>query len=168
MSRIGKKPITIPKGVTVKVLDNAVEVKGPKGQLRQIHPAGISFELSDGHLVAKLAAEDSQLKGKVGSGYSDRVEPVSERYSTHWVVMARNEEDFGELGKRVPRIASMAWNDLWMGEHNEWKDMKPAPAINVWTDDYSNLFQVFDWRKGLPKEKPVETVKPETPAPGSS
>ena len=36
MSRIGKKPITIPKGVTVKVLDNAVEVKGPKGQLRQI------------------------------------------------------------------------------------------------------------------------------------
>ena len=32
MSRIGKKPITIPKGVTVKVLDGAVEVQGPKGQ----------------------------------------------------------------------------------------------------------------------------------------
>ena len=31
MSRIGKKPITIPKGVTVKVLDGAVEVQGPKG-----------------------------------------------------------------------------------------------------------------------------------------
>ena len=61
MSRIGKKPITIPKGVTVKVLDNAVEVKGPKGQLKQAHPAGINFELTDGHLVATRAGEDPQL-----------------------------------------------------------------------------------------------------------
>jgi large subunit ribosomal protein L6 len=53
MSRIGKKPITLPKGVTVKVLDGAVEVQGPKGKLTQRHPGGISFEMSDGHLVAK-------------------------------------------------------------------------------------------------------------------
>jgi large subunit ribosomal protein L6 len=53
MSRIGKKPITIPKGVTVKVLDGAVEVQGPKGKLTQRHPGGINFEMSDGHLVAK-------------------------------------------------------------------------------------------------------------------
>ena len=58
MSRIGKKPITIPKGVTVKVLDGAVEVQGPKGKLRQALPAGINFELADGHLVAKRAATD--------------------------------------------------------------------------------------------------------------
>jgi large subunit ribosomal protein L6 len=61
MSRIGKKPITIPKGVTVKVIDGAVEVHGPKGTLRQAHPAGINFELADGHLVAKIAAEDPAL-----------------------------------------------------------------------------------------------------------
>ncbi|HEY7286606.1 MAG TPA: 50S ribosomal protein L6 [Vicinamibacterales bacterium] len=53
MSRIGKKPITIPKGVTVKVVDGAVEVQGPKGKLRQAHPAGINFAVADGHLVAK-------------------------------------------------------------------------------------------------------------------
>ena len=35
MSRIGKKPIPLPKGVTVKVADGAVEVKGPKGKLRR-------------------------------------------------------------------------------------------------------------------------------------
>ena len=62
MSRIGKKPITIPKGVTVKVVDGAIEVQGPKGKLRQAHPAGINFELSDGHLVAKTASEEPQLK----------------------------------------------------------------------------------------------------------
>ncbi len=61
MSRIGKKPIAIPKGVTVKVVDRAVEVKGPKGQMRQAFPAGIDFELADGHLVAKTATEDPQL-----------------------------------------------------------------------------------------------------------
>jgi large subunit ribosomal protein L6 len=61
MSRIGKKPIAIPKGVTVKVLDAAVEVQGPKGKLRQAHPPGINFELADGHLVAKRASEDPDL-----------------------------------------------------------------------------------------------------------
>ncbi len=38
MSRIGKKPITVPKGVTAKVVDGAVELQGPKGKLRQAHP----------------------------------------------------------------------------------------------------------------------------------
>jgi large subunit ribosomal protein L6 len=61
MSRIGKKPITIPKGVTVKVLDDAVEVQGPKGKLKQPFPQGISFELADGSLVAKRAGEASEL-----------------------------------------------------------------------------------------------------------
>src|SRR5262247_2790634 len=62
MSRIGKKPIAIPKGVTIKVVDGAIEVQGPKGKLRQAHPAGINFELADGHLLAKTASEDPQLR----------------------------------------------------------------------------------------------------------
>ena len=61
MSRIGKKIITIPKGVTVKVVDGAVEVQGPKGKLRQAHPAGISFALSDGTLIAKTIGDDPDL-----------------------------------------------------------------------------------------------------------
>ena len=61
MSRIGKKPITIPKGVTVKVLDGAVEVQGPKGKLRQAFPPGIGFELADGHLHARRGTDDPQL-----------------------------------------------------------------------------------------------------------
>src|SRR5439155_23936710 len=61
MSRIGKKPITIPMGVTVKVVDGAVEVQGPKGKLRQAFPSGINFELSDGHLVAKQNTPNPEL-----------------------------------------------------------------------------------------------------------
>ncbi len=61
MSRIGKKPIAIPKGVTVKVHDGAVEVQGPKGKLKQAVPNRIKFEVADGQLLAKLATEDPEL-----------------------------------------------------------------------------------------------------------
>jgi large subunit ribosomal protein L6 len=67
MSRIGKKPIPIPKGVTVKVSPDAVEVQGPKGKLRQPLPPGIVFaqDNSEGGvatLVAKPEREDKELK----------------------------------------------------------------------------------------------------------
>src|SRR5690349_23431562 len=62
MSRIGKKPIPIPKGVTVKVAPDAIEVKGPKGQLRQPLPPGIVFSQDNGTLVAALAREDGELR----------------------------------------------------------------------------------------------------------
>ena len=52
MSRIGKKPIPIPKGVTVKIAPDAVEVQGPKGKLRQALPPGIVFTQEDGTIVA--------------------------------------------------------------------------------------------------------------------
>jgi large subunit ribosomal protein L6 len=42
-------------------MDGAVEVKGPKGQLRQAHPSGINFALTDGRLVATRATEDPGL-----------------------------------------------------------------------------------------------------------
>ena len=61
MSRIGKKPITIPKGVTVKVVGDAVEVQGPKGKMRQGFPSGINFEMADGTLVAKRSTDDPAL-----------------------------------------------------------------------------------------------------------
>lgn len=61
MSRIGKKPIAIPKGVTVKVDASAVEVKGPKGQLRQPLPPGVTAVVEDGQLLTRRVEEDRQL-----------------------------------------------------------------------------------------------------------
>ena len=62
MSRIGKKPIPLPKGVTVKIAGDAVEVQGPKGRLRQIVPPGIVFAQDNGTLVASLEREDGELR----------------------------------------------------------------------------------------------------------
>jgi large subunit ribosomal protein L6 len=59
MSRIGKKPIPIPKGVTVKVEGNMVLVQGPKGKLDTALPTGIKVEQKDGNIVA-IRENDSQ------------------------------------------------------------------------------------------------------------
>ena len=61
MSRIGKKPIPIPKGVTVKIAGDAVEVQGPKGKMRQIVPPGVVFAQDKDALIATLEREDSEL-----------------------------------------------------------------------------------------------------------
>ncbi len=59
MSRIGKKPIVMPKGVKYTVQGNTVLVEGPKGQVSALLPTGISLVEKDGHLVAERQ-NDSQ------------------------------------------------------------------------------------------------------------
>ncbi len=61
MSRIGKKPIPLPKGVNVTVRDSAVEIKGPKGTLTQRLPPGVRFEVQGETLVASTVREDPEL-----------------------------------------------------------------------------------------------------------
>lgn len=61
MSRIGKKPIAIPKGVTVNVEPTAVEIQGPKGKLRQLLPPGVVFEKKDSQLLARTIRDDHEL-----------------------------------------------------------------------------------------------------------
>jgi large subunit ribosomal protein L6 len=60
MSRIGKKLIPIPQGVSIKVHEDAIEVKGPKGTLRQAFPPGIAFEVDDGHIQATKKREERE------------------------------------------------------------------------------------------------------------
>ncbi len=50
MSRIGKKPITLPKGVKYTVQSNIVVVEGPKGKVNALLPSGISVSEKDGVL----------------------------------------------------------------------------------------------------------------------
>ena len=61
MSRIGKKPITIPKGVTIKVDGSNVDVKGPKGQMTQALPPGVTAAIEDGTLVTKKLKDEREL-----------------------------------------------------------------------------------------------------------
>ncbi len=59
MSRIGKKPIPIPAGVTVAVEGETSIVKGPKGELRQHVPTGLGYEMVEGQLCI-IRPDDSR------------------------------------------------------------------------------------------------------------
>ncbi|HJU54001.1 MAG TPA: 50S ribosomal protein L6 [Pyrinomonadaceae bacterium] len=58
MSRIGKKPIAVPKGVTVTIKDRELEVKGTKGTLKTPIPEGISFKQEGDQLVAERQSDE--------------------------------------------------------------------------------------------------------------
>lgn len=63
MSRIGKSPITLPDGVTVDIQSDQLVVKGPKGELVSLVPAGISFAIEEGTLVATRADDAKRTRG---------------------------------------------------------------------------------------------------------
>ena len=64
MSRIGKKAITLPKGVSVTISDRELEVKGAKGVLKTPVPDGITFKQDGDQLTAERA--NDQLAAQHG------------------------------------------------------------------------------------------------------
>ncbi|MBA3442468.1 MAG: 50S ribosomal protein L6 [Pyrinomonadaceae bacterium] len=58
MSRIGKKVITVPAGVTVTIREGELEVKGIKGELKTPVPQGITFKLEGDQLQAERTSDD--------------------------------------------------------------------------------------------------------------
>ena len=66
MSRIGKQPIPIPSGVEVKIGKEAVEVKGPKGELKTpCHPA-VSYEIKDGAVTVSRVDDSQEARAQHG------------------------------------------------------------------------------------------------------
>ena len=66
MSRIGKKPIAIPKGVRVSVRDQQVEVKGPKGQLALTVHDLCAVQVADGSVVVSRSGDHRTAKALHG------------------------------------------------------------------------------------------------------
>ena len=66
MARIGKKPVPIPDGVTVKVNKNEVTVKGPKGQLNRVFSPDLSIKLDDGTVVVNRPSDQRHHKALHG------------------------------------------------------------------------------------------------------
>src|SRR2546422_8321022 len=82
MSRIGRKPIKLPKGVTVTIHDRELEVKGAKGVLKTPVPEGISFKLEDEQLVAQRTSnEQSALHGLARALANNAIVGVTEGFS---------------------------------------------------------------------------------------
>jgi len=67
MSRIGKLPVNLPKGVTVDISDtNVVRVKGPLGELTQAVDKDLKVEVNDNELVISRPSDSKEHKSKHG------------------------------------------------------------------------------------------------------
>lgn len=87
MSRIGKKPISLPKNVSVSVSPrNEVTVKGPKGELKQEVDADIKVSVVEGNIVVERPTEQKRhraMHGLYRSLINNMVTGVSEGYKVN-------------------------------------------------------------------------------------
>ena len=84
MSRIGKKPITIPAGVDVKVDGSKVTVKGPKGTLENTFNSEINIALEGNEIIVTRPTDDKNhraLHGLTRTLIHNMVEGVTNGYS---------------------------------------------------------------------------------------
>ena len=84
MSRIGKQPVVLPKGVTVTVgVDNLLVVKGPKGELKQAIDRDIKVEVKEGHVEFSRPTDQIRhraLHGLYRALVSNMVKGVTDGY----------------------------------------------------------------------------------------
>jgi len=83
MSRIGKRPIEIPAGVTITVDPGRVTVHGPNGELRQVVPTRIAIEQENGTLTVTRPTErgeDRALHGLTRTLIANMVEGVTKGF----------------------------------------------------------------------------------------
>ena len=84
MSRVGKKPIVLPKGVKVNVTETELSVEGPKGKLTSPVPPGISFSLEGTELTCQREGDARQQRafhGLARALAANAVHGVSEGFS---------------------------------------------------------------------------------------
>lgn len=67
MSRIGRKPITLPNGVQVDIQASTVKVKGPKGELSHSFSPDVSVALDNGEVVVKRSSDARQVRALHGT-----------------------------------------------------------------------------------------------------
>jgi large subunit ribosomal protein L6 len=84
MSRIGRKPVAVPKGVTMQVEGNTVAVKGPRGELRrELHP-DMEIALKDNQFTVARPSEEKRhkaLHGLTRTLVQNMVEGVSKGFT---------------------------------------------------------------------------------------
>ena len=66
MSRIGNKPVEVPKGVKVSFSTDLISVEGPKGKMTQVYDPRISFQVEGSQVLVARANEEKEVKAKHG------------------------------------------------------------------------------------------------------
>ena len=133
MSRIGKLPVALPKGIEVNVSDkNVVTVKGPKGTLMQNVDSAISITKEEDKLVLTRATEQKRHKAMHGlyrALLASMVKGVSEGYKT--------EQELVGVGYRAANKGQLL--ELTLGfSHNVSFDLPKEIKVSTATEKGQN------------------------------
>ncbi|MEO7430691.1 MAG: 50S ribosomal protein L6 [Dokdonella sp.] len=81
MSRVGKKPVILPKGVECQVQADQIIVKGPKGSLKMAAPSGVDVAVKDGQVqLTARTDDDHKMAGTARALINNMAVGVSEGY----------------------------------------------------------------------------------------
>ena len=83
MSRIGRRPVPLPQGVTASVAGNTVVVKGPKGELTHTIPGELGVKVEDGQVLVTRSSDATRHKALHGLSrtlVANMVEGVTKGY----------------------------------------------------------------------------------------
>jgi hypothetical protein len=90
----------------------------------------VVFHVSNRYVnLIPVLARMKEKAGLAGLVQEDGEEELPDKYGTSWVILARDMRDFGELAK-----------------DRRWTELNSEEPIGLWTDDFSNLLGVFNWR----------------------
>jgi large subunit ribosomal protein L6 len=123
MSRIGKLPIAVPAGVTVKIDGERVTVKGPKGELMRDMPAEMNIKMEGSTLTVTRPSDDKKHRayhGLTRSLLANMVEGVSKGFD-------KNLEIVG-VGYRAEKSGDKLMLRLGFSHQVE---VKPVPGITL-------------------------------------
>jgi large subunit ribosomal protein L6 len=98
VSRIGKKPVEIKKGVTVEIKDGIIKVKGPKGELTQPYDQRIKITVENNQVILSRDSDEKEIRALHGlyraliqnmivgvtEGYTKKLEIVGVGYRAEW------------------------------------------------------------------------------------
>ncbi|MCA9484531.1 MAG: 50S ribosomal protein L6 [Nitrospina sp.] len=145
MSRVGKQPIELPKGVELTMSGSLCQVKGPKGELkRELHP-NMTVEQEDGKVLVKRpsdARQDRALHGLTRALVNNMVVGVSEGFSKQLNIVG--------VGYKVD-LKGKSLN-LSLGFSHP-VDFPPPEGIEFEVDPKANTIKV----RGIDKEKVGQT-----------
>lgn len=145
MSRVGKKPIDLPKGVEINMSGTLCKVKGPKGELKRDLPSEMSIDTEDGKIVVKRPSDARQhraLHGLTRALVNNMVVGVSEGFMKQLNIVG--------VGYKV----DLKGKDLLLHLGFSHSVDFPAPeGIEFEVDSKANTIKV----KGIDKEKVGQT-----------
>jgi large subunit ribosomal protein L6 len=135
MSRVGKKPIPLPKGVKINVAADGLHVEGPKGKQTVPVPAGITIRTQDGHVEIQRDGDDkAALHGLTRALAANAVQGVSAGFT--------REMDIVGIGYRCDvkgRIATFTLGyshaiDFWLPDGIDMKVDKQTHLVLTGSD----------------------------------